>query len=90
MRYVLGGSGHIAGVINPPTKPKYGYATGPRPFGTLDDWMKQSAPQTGSWWPDWLTWLAAQAPRRVAQRVPGAGKLKPIADAPGTYVRVKS
>jgi polyhydroxyalkanoate synthase len=91
MRYVLGGSGHIAGIINPPSeKPKYGYATGPRPFGTLDDWQKQAEQQPGSWWPDWLAWLWAQAPERVLPRTPGDGKLAPITDAPGDYVRVKS
>jgi polyhydroxyalkanoate synthase len=91
IRYVLGGSGHIAGVINPPLeKPKYGYATGPRPFGTLDAWLKQSEQQPGSWWPDWLAWLWAQAPERILPRTPGDGKLTPITDAPGDYVRVKS
>ena len=90
MRYVLGGSGHIAGVINPPAKGKYGYATGPRPFGTLEDWIGQSSEQKGSWWPDWFTWLSAPAPDRVPARVPGDGKLAVLGDAPGTYVRVKS
>jgi polyhydroxyalkanoate synthase len=90
MRYVLGGSGHIAGVINPPAKGKYGYATGPKPFGTLDEWMTQSSQQKGSWWPDWFTWLAAQAPERVPARLPGDGKLPVLGEAPGSYVRVKS
>ena len=88
-RYVLGGSGHIAGVINPPGKSKYGYATGPRPFGELGDWLGLASTQPGSWWPDWYTWVAAQAPQRVAPRVPGDGKLKVLGDAPGDYVRVK-
>ena len=90
VRYVLGGSGHIAGVINPPAKAKYGYATGPQPFGTLDDWLVQAEDQHGSWWPDWFSWLSAQAPQRVPPRQPGSGALTPIADAPGDYVRVKS
>ena len=90
VRYVLGGSGHIAGVINPPGKVKYGYATGPRPFGTLEEWVAQSTEQAGSWWPDWFTWVSAQAPQRVPARVPGSGALKAITDAPGDYVRVKS
>lgn len=91
VRYVLGGSGHIAGVINPPSdKPKYGYTTGPRPFGTLDAWVKMAEQQPGSWWPDWLAWLWAHAPERVLARQPGDGKLPPLCDAPGDYVRVKS
>ena len=90
VRYVLGGSGHIAGVINPPAKAKYGYATGPRPFGSLEDWTAQSLQNKGSWWPDWFDWLSAQAPQRVEARSPGAGGLPSIGDAPGDYVRVKS
>ena len=90
VRYVLGGSGHIAGVINPPAKAKYGYATGPRPFGTLEDWTAESIQTKGSWWPDWFKWLSVQAPQRVEARHPGIGGLPAIGDAPGTYVRVKS
>ena len=90
MRYVLGGSGHIAGIVNPPSKVKYGYATGPKPFGTLEAWTAQAAHRSGSWWPDWFAWLEAQAPARVPPRVPGDGRLPVLADAPGDYVRVKS
>ena len=86
VRYVLGGSGHIAGVINPPAKAKYGFSTGPRPFGSLDEWTAESIQNKGSWWPDWFDWLSAQAPQRVEARIPAAG----IGDAPGEYVRVKS
>ena len=89
-RYVLGGSGHIAGVINPPAKNKYGYASGPRPSGTLKEWTAQTVKHTGSWWPDWMAWLNEQAPERVAARMPGAGELPVIGEAPGDYVRVKS
>ncbi len=90
IRYVLGGSGHIAGVINPPDKEKYGYATGPRPSGTFEDWREQATMRKGSWWPDWLAWLSAQASDRVPAREPGAGGLEILEDAPGSYVRVKS
>ena len=90
VRYVLGGSGHIAGVINPPTKVKYGFATGPRPFGTLEDWMTASVQNQGSWWPDWFNWLSALAPQRTGARMPGSGTLPAIGDAPGEYVRARS
>jgi polyhydroxyalkanoate synthase len=89
MRYVLAGSGHIAGVINPATKPKYQYWTGPRPVGSFEDWQKQAVEHKGSWWVDWIEWLAQQAPEKVAARVPGDHKLAPICDAPGEYVRVQ-
>jgi polyhydroxyalkanoate synthase len=90
VRYVLGGSGHIAGVINPPAKGKYGYATGPQPSGSLEAWRAQSTPHEGSWWPDWYEWLSAHAPERVPARIPGQGALAALGDAPGDYVRVKS
>ena len=60
VRYVLAGSGHIAGVINPPAKQKYWYMTGGRPFGTLEDWSAQAIRHPGSWWTDWAK-LAARA-----------------------------
>ncbi len=89
VRYVLGASGHIAGVINPPGKAKYGYATGPKPFGELVDWLPLATTTPGSWWGDWFDWLSGQAPHMVPARVPGDGKLPILADAPGDYVRVK-
>ena len=89
VRYVLGASGHIAGVINPPAKGKYNYATGPKPFGELADWVPLAATTAGSWWGDWFDWLSGQAPHMVPARVPGDGKLPVLADAPGDYVRVK-
>jgi polyhydroxyalkanoate synthase len=90
VRYVLGGSGHIAGVINPPDKQKYGYWTGPRPAGELADWTAQTTQHKGSWWPDWLAWLTEQAPERISARHPGANGQPILGDAPGDYVRVKS
>ena len=91
MRYVLAGSGHIAGVVNPPDKKKYQFWTGPRPHGEFEDWLQQATETKGSWWPDWLQWLTAQAPDKVdaSTRAPGGGKHEPICDAPGDYVRVK-
>jgi polyhydroxyalkanoate synthase subunit PhaC len=90
VRYVMAGSGHIAGVVNPPTKAKYQYWSGGPPEGKFEDWVAKAKETPGSWWPDWLAWLTAQAPERVPARKPGDGKLKPLCDAPGEYVRVKS
>jgi polyhydroxyalkanoate synthase len=89
VRFVLGGSGHIAGIINPPTKPKYQYWLGPKPGSTLEDWRAATTEHPGSWWLDWIEWLRAQGSEQVAARVPGDGKLTPLCDAPGDYVRVK-
>jgi polyhydroxyalkanoate synthase len=90
VRYVMAGSGHIAGVVNPPTKPKYQYWSDGPPEGKFEDWLAKAKDTSGSWWPDWLAWLTAQAPEKVSARKPGDGKLKPLCDAPGDYVRVKA
>ena len=87
--YVLGGSGHIAGIINPPAKGKYNYMTGGPVKGGFEEWVAGAKETKGSWWPHWLQWIAAQAPRKVPARTPGGGKLKPLCDAPGEYVRVR-
>ncbi len=90
VRFVLSGSGHIAGVINPPSKHKYQYWTGPKPRNAnLDGWLAKAKEHPGSWWPDWLAWLTKQDPREVAARAIGGGRLKPIEDAPGSYVKVR-
>lgn len=87
--FVLGGSGHIAGIINPPSKDKYQYWTGGPAKGAFEDWMKKAKETKGSWWPHWLAWVTAQAPKKVPARQPGGGKLKIVCDAPGEYVRVR-
>ena len=90
VRFVLAGSGHIAGVVNPPNKNKYQYWTGPRPRSSnLDKWLAQAKENPGSWWPDWLAWLKRQDPTEVPARIPGSGALKVIEDAPGSYVKVR-
>ena len=89
VRYVLAGSGHIAGVINPPSKPKYQYWTGDAPVGNLDNWLKKAVEHPGSWWPDWIEWIRQQDGEMVPSRAPGGGALAPIEDAPGSYVKVK-
>lgn len=90
VEYVMAGSGHIAGVVNPPSKPKYQYWTGPAPEGALEDWVAQAREHPGTWWPYWFSWIEAQAPARVPARTPGDGALAPLGDAPGTYVLEKS
>ncbi|MGB8632924.1 MAG: class I poly(R)-hydroxyalkanoic acid synthase [Xanthobacteraceae bacterium] len=90
VRFVVAGSGHIAGVINPPVKKKYQYWTGPKPRNAdFDGWVAKAKEHPGSWWPDWLLWITRQSPTEVPARVPGDGALKPIEDAPGRYVKVR-
>ncbi len=90
VRFVLAGSGHIAGVINPPARGKYQYWTGPKPSGAdLDKWLAKAEEHPGSWWPDWLDWLKGHNATQVKARQPGGGKVKPIEDAPGSYVKVR-
>jgi polyhydroxyalkanoate synthase len=91
MRYVLSGSGHIAGVVNPPSKVKYQYWTGEAPQGQdLDGWLRGATEHPGSWWTDWIAWIKAQDAEDVDARAPGGGVLTPIEDAPGNYVKVRS
>ena len=90
VKFVVAGSGHIAGVINPPEKNKYQYWTGPKPRSAdIDGWLAKAKEHSGSWWPDWLVWMTKQSPTEVPARVPGDGPLKPIEDAPGSYVKVR-
>ena len=90
VRFVLSGSGHIAGVVNPPGKHKYQFWTGRRPRSAdLDRWLAKAKEHPGSWWPNWLAWLRRQDKTEVPARVPGGGALTPIEDAPGSYVRVR-
>jgi polyhydroxyalkanoate synthase len=90
VRFVLAGSGHIAGVVNHPGKQKYQYWTGGEPKGELDAWIGKATEHPGSWWPDWFAWIERFDAARVPARSPGGGKLPQIEDAPGRYVRVKS
>ena len=91
VKYVLAGSGHIAGVVNPPAKPKYQYWTGQAPSGAdVDKWLATAQEHRGSWWPDWLDWLKSHNGKTVPARTIGAGQLKAIEDAPGSYVKVRN
>ena len=89
-RFVLAGSGHIAGVINPPAANKYMHWTSDKAPKDPEKWLEGATQTAGSWWPDWSKWVAKFAGPKVPARTPGAGKLKFIEDAPGTYVNVKA
>ncbi|MCF1707901.1 class I poly(R)-hydroxyalkanoic acid synthase [Tabrizicola sp. J26] len=91
VKFVLGGSGHIAGVINPPGKrPKYGYWERDDYPEKPEDWLAGATAKPGSWWPAWAEWIDAHdTAARVPARVPGEGGLPAIADAPGSYVLEK-
>ena len=88
VRFVLAASGHIAGVVNPPDSGKYSHWINDTLPPTPDEWFASATELAGSWWPDWQRWVSAQAPEKVAARVPGKGKLKALEDAPGSYVAV--
>jgi len=93
VRFVLSGSGHIAGVVNPPNpnKVKYQYWTGGKAgTGTIESWLKKATEHPGSWWPDWVEWIKSHGADEVPAREPGGGVLTPIENAPGRYVRVRS
>ena len=88
-RFILGGSGHIAGIINPPGANKYNYRVTDELPEDGEAWAKQAAVNAGSWWPEWDRWVRALDNAQVPARVPGQGKLAAIEDAPGTYVKSK-
>jgi len=88
-RFLLGGSGHNAGVINPPAANKHGYWTNQSMPDTAEQWMESATRHEGSWWPEWQSWLVRDGGERVKARVPGKGRLKAIEPAPGSYVRMR-
>jgi poly[(R)-3-hydroxyalkanoate] polymerase subunit PhaC len=90
VRFVLAGSGHIAGIVNPPAQNRYQYWTGGPPAGELEAWLEQAEEHPGSWWPDWQGWIESKNSKRVPAREIGGGKLAAIEDAPGSYVLVMS
>jgi polyhydroxyalkanoate synthase subunit PhaC len=89
-RFVLAGSGHIAGVVNPPSQQKYGYWINDRLPPDPKDWLDGATEQPGSWWPDWAAWNAEKSGAKLPARQPGGGKLAPIEDAPGSYARIRA
>ena len=89
VRFVLGGSGHIAGIVNPPGAQKYQHWTSDSMPATPDAWFETATAVPGSWWPDWQAWLDKQnGGDKVPARTPGDG-LKVIGDAPGTYAKLR-
>ena len=90
VKFVLAASGHIAGVVNPPGQGKYGHWQGSKLPRNPEDWLKGAKYHEDSWWPSWEKWIAKYAGGEVPARQPGDGKLRPIEDAPGSYVRVKA
>jgi polyhydroxyalkanoate synthase subunit PhaC len=89
VKFVLSASGHIAGVVNPPGG-KYGHWQNDKNPQTADEWFATATAHEGSWWPAWEEWVSAYGGGMVKARVPGDGKLKPIEDAPGSYVKVRA
>ncbi|MDE0780743.1 MAG: class I poly(R)-hydroxyalkanoic acid synthase [Alphaproteobacteria bacterium] len=89
VKFCLAGSGHIAGVVNPPANEKYGYWTNAKNPATPDEWFEGAKQHDGSWWPEWRKWLKKNAGGQIAARVPGDGKLKVIEAAPGSYASLR-
>src|SRR4030095_10275186 len=91
VRFMLAGSGHIAGVVNPPAAKKYQHwlnETGKNP-PTLDEWRAGATEHPGWWWDAWEKWLAEKSGPNVPARAPGSGGLPAIEEAPGSYVKVR-
>jgi polyhydroxyalkanoate synthase len=88
MRFVLGASGHVAGIVNPASKNKRSYWTGGKPTGDPESWLAAATEKPGSWWTDWSAWLERFGGERVKARAHlGNAKYKPIEPAPGRYVK---
>ena len=88
--FTMAGSGHIAGVINAPAAGKYQHWTSDQLPASLEDWQASATEAPGSWWPHWASWLKVRSGKLVAARDPAKGPLKPLGDAPGDYVKVRS
>jgi polyhydroxyalkanoate synthase len=89
-RFVLAGSGHIAGVVNPPAANKYGFWTNDELPPTPEAFLEGATQHPGSWWPDWSAWNASHSGPKVAARKPGKGKLPVLEAAPGSYAKIKA
>lgn len=87
--FVLGGSGHIAGIINPPTVKKYGYLTNASTTSTPEEWLENAKEHPGSWWPEWLKWLKTQSGKSIPSPDLSQLPLTSLIDAPGSYVLKK-
>ena len=89
-QFTLAGSGHIAGVVNPPATAKYGYWKNAELPADPERWLAGARFHKGSWWPDWAEWIKRHSGGEVEAREPGGGKARPLCDAPGEYVRVRA
>ena len=89
VNFILAGSGHIAGVVNPPSANKYHHWTNDQLPATADEWLSTSRRHDGSWWNTWAAWVARFGGDKVPARVPGSGKLPALEDAPGSYVKLR-
>jgi polyhydroxyalkanoate synthase len=87
--FVVSESGHIAGIVNPPSKKKYGHYTNPDMKSDASTWLKEADFHEGSWWPMWDAWLKKRSGKQVPAREPGDSKHPSLASAPGTYVVAK-
>ncbi len=87
--FMMAGSGHIAGVINPPDAHKYQHWTNDKLPEKVEDWIAGATETPGSWWPHWDKWLSKLSGKKVPARTPGDGELNVIEDAPGTYAKMK-
>ncbi|MCP4008649.1 MAG: class I poly(R)-hydroxyalkanoic acid synthase, partial [Proteobacteria bacterium] len=85
-RFILGGSGHIAGIVNPPEANKYEYRVTSRPPADPEKWAEKAEVHEGSWWPEWQRWVKGKSGKQVDVRMPGDAGLDTIEDAPGSYV----
>jgi polyhydroxyalkanoate synthase subunit PhaC len=90
VKFILGGSGHIAGIINPPEANKYGFRTTSKLPVDCDAWAKKAPQHDGSWWPEWQRWVKQKSGTQVPARIPGDMELDVIEDAPGSYVKVRA
>jgi polyhydroxyalkanoate synthase len=88
--FIVSESGHVAGIINPPSKKKYGHYTGGTPKGSADAWMDGAQFNEGSWWPRWMEWISEKSGKKIPARVPGSKSHPVLAAAPGTYVLAKT
>ena len=89
-QFVLGQSGHIAGIVNPPGKDKYGHYIGGDLKADFDGWKEGAQFHSGSWWPHWEAWLKKRSGKQVTARLPGDSGSESLSPAPGTYVRIKA
>ncbi|WP_101067312.1 PHA/PHB synthase family protein [Roseovarius salinarum] len=88
--FIVSESGHIAGVVNPPSKNKYGHYTNSDLSLPAEDWLAQAEYHEGSWWPRWEAWLRKRSGKKIAARIPGDSEHPPLCPAPGTYVKQKA